>query len=50
MRCPMSAALSTVLAAWTLAPASAHADHPLGLNKNHPYGILSSAYETPHVK
>lgn len=26
------------------------AEHPLGLNENHPYGVLSNAYETPHVK
>jgi hypothetical protein len=25
-------------------------EHPLGLNPNHPYGLLSSAYETPHVR
>jgi hypothetical protein len=29
---------------------SAGAAHPLGLNENHPYGIISNAYETPHVK
>jgi len=25
-------------------------EHPFGLNKNHPYGILTSEYESPHVK
>lgn len=24
--------------------------YPFGLNENHPYGILTGAYETPHVK
>ena len=31
-------------------PVSAGGGHPLGLNENHPYGIISNAYETPHVK
>ena len=25
------------------------AGHPLGLNENHPYGILGTAYVTPHI-
>ncbi len=38
-------------AAWAAADvAPAATAHPLGLNENHPYGILSDAYETPHVK
>jgi len=37
-----------LVAGWPLALADD--GHPLGLNKNHPYGIISNAYETPHVK
>ena len=40
--------LCALLAGWT--PALADDGHPLGLNKNHPYGIINNAYETPHVK
>ena len=34
----------------TLPVSAAEAEHPFGLNENHPYGIISNAYETPHVK
>lgn len=37
-----------LVAGWT--PVLADDGHPLGLNKNHPYGIISNVYETPHVK
>ena len=30
--------------------AAAESNHPYGLHENHPYGVLSKAYETPHVK
>ena len=50
MRHPILTALVTGLAACVAIPASADGEHPLGLNKDHPYGVLSSAYETPHVK
>lgn len=48
MRYGCLAALGALLAG-TL-PVSVDAAHPLGLNENHPYGIISNAYETPHVK
>jgi len=48
VRHAIAAILFGVPAAWPSAPVGV--GHPLGLNRNHPYGIISNAYETPHVK
>lgn len=47
----MRQVLAIILTAVLVAATSAVAEggHPLGLNENHPYGIISNAYETPHV-
>jgi hypothetical protein len=44
------AAACALLAAVLLPRIAQAAEHPLGLDPNQPYGILGTAYESPHVK
>ena len=48
MRIVRAVALGVALAIGAVA--TGRAEHPFGLNENHPYGIISNAYETPHVR
>ena len=49
-RSHLSAAACALLAAVILPRIAQAAEHPLGLDPNQAYGILSTAYESPHVK